>query len=59
MDNTQTNDTTVQTTEQPTDNGAQLNAPILENTGSPVVAEMTHDQTGIEEASPSLADDSA
>lgn len=58
VDNTQTNDTTVQTTEQPTDNGAQLNAPVLENTGSPVVAEMTHDQTGIEDASPSIADDS-
>lgn len=57
MDNTQTNDTTVQTTEQPTDNGAQLNSPILENTGSPIVAEMTHDQTGIEEASPTVTDD--
>ncbi len=57
MDNTQTNDTTVQTTEQPTENGAQLNAPILENTGSPMVAEMTHDQTGIEEASLAPATD--
>ncbi len=57
MDNTQTNDTTVQTTEQPTENGAQLNSPILENTGSPIVAEMTHDQTGIEEASPAVTDD--
>ncbi len=57
MDNTQTNDTTVQTTEQPTENGAQLNSPILENTGSPIVAEMTHDQTGIEEASPTVTDD--
>ena len=55
MDNTQTNDTPVtQNTDQPTDNGAQIFTPVLENTGSPAVAEMTHDQTGIEEASPSL-----
>lgn len=50
MDNTQTNDTTVQTTEQPTDNGAQLNAPVIENTGSPVTTEISNDQTGVEEA---------
>jgi len=55
VDNTQTNDTPVtQNTDQPTDNGAQIFSPVIENTGSPAVAEMTHDQTGIEEASPSL-----
>jgi len=55
VDNTQTNDTPVtQNTDQPTDNGAQIFTPVSENTGSPAVAEMTHDQTGIEEASPSL-----
>lgn len=55
MDNTQTNDTTVQTTEQPTDNGAQLNAPVIENTGSPVTTEISNDQTGVEEPAPTDA----
>ena len=57
VDDTQTNDTTVQTTEQPTENGAQLMAPVTENTGSPVTTEMTQDQTGIEDASPALTDE--
>ncbi len=56
MDNTQTNDTTVQTTEQPTENGAQLNAPVSENTGSPVTTEISNDQTGVEETAP-VSDD--
>ncbi|BCM91711.1 30S ribosomal protein S1 [Abditibacteriota bacterium] len=55
VDNTQTNDTTVQTTEQPTDNGAQLNAPVIENTGSPVTTEISNDQTGVEEPAPTDA----
>jgi len=55
VDNTQTNDTPVtQNTDQPTDNGAQLFTPVSENTGSPAT---THDATGIEEASPSVSND--
>lgn len=45
MDNTQTNDTTVQTTEQPTDNDTQVTASVSENTDSPVTTEAAEAST--------------
>ncbi|RYX81742.1 S1 RNA-binding domain-containing protein [bacterium] len=45
VDNTQTNDTTVQTTEQPTDNDTQVTASVSENTDSPVTTEAAEAST--------------